>query len=62
MLVRQTEQHSIAPQRSKTVIIFDQGFAGAEGDEGNNTDEGDMDEMNYTDLMEGKIGIGDCVN
>ena len=31
-------------------------------DEENYTDKGGMHEINYTNLMEGKIGIGGCVN
>lgn len=52
----------ITPQESKTVIICDQMSTGAACDEGNYTDEGDVHEINYTNLMEGKIGIGACVN
>lgn len=52
----------ITPQESKTVIICDQMSTGAVCDGGNYTDEGDVHEINYTNLMEGKIGIGACVN
>lgn len=52
----------ITPQKSKTVIICDQKSTGAARDEGNYTDDGDMHEIKYTNLVEGKIGIGGCVN
>lgn len=52
----------ITPQKSKTVIICDRKSTGAARDEGNYTDDGDMHEIKYTNLMEGKIGIGGCVN
>lgn len=52
----------ITPQKSKTVIICDQQSTVVVCDEGHYTDKSDMHETNYTNLMEGKIGIGGCVN
>lgn len=50
------------PQTSKTVLNCDQKSTVAACDEENRIDKSDRHETNYTNLMEGKIGIGGCVN
>lgn len=52
----------ISLYKGVTLMICDQMSIGATSDEGNYTDMGNMREINYTKLMEGKIGIGACVN